>query len=230
MLRQVLLAIGIVFAAMPLVGRAQVVPAVPPPDTSVGTALVNLASRSAVVFAGQVVSIHRRDGVVEILFRVDAPVMGQVGTTYTLREWAGLWPPGQWRYTVGERAMVFLHGTSQAGFSSAVDGGEGVVPLLPGTGGTPLLDVRRLSTRVQRQIGQPLPDATAGAIRLADAAELVRNWRTAGVREPSRRPLPPGAGVVPRRVASGPAALIHLSPSQRGMVHVELQQDDNAAR
>jgi hypothetical protein len=220
--------VGLLAGVLPEEGSAQVAQ----PDASVGAALENLASRAATVFAGQVISIQRHGGVVEIVFRVDVPVAGQVGSTYTLREWAGMWPPGQWRYTVGERAMVFLHASSQAGLSSAVDGGEGVVPLVPGTDGTPLLDVRRLSTRVLRQVGQPLPDASVGAISLADATQLVVNWRTGIRREPARRPLPPGLGVVPRRTGQNstlPTAQIHLNTAQRGRVAVLLQESANAA-
>ena len=86
------------------------------PDASVSAALANLSQRAATVFVGQVVDIRRNAGVVEIQFRVDTPLVGQTGGSYTLREWAGMWPQGQWRYRVGERALVFLHGTSSCGF------------------------------------------------------------------------------------------------------------------
>jgi hypothetical protein len=183
-----------------------------------------------VVFAGQVIAIQRHGGVVEIVFRVDTPVLGQAGTTYTLREWAGLWPPGQWRYTVGERAMVFLHGSSQAGLSSAVDGGEGIVPVVGSADGTRLLDVRRLSTRVLRQVGQPLPDADTSGITLADAVKLVATWKTAPVREPSRHPLLPNVPLLPRRAGSAnlPETRIQLSPAHTGPVEFLLQRGDDA--
>jgi len=116
---------------------------------------------------------------------------GQVGGNYTLREWAGMWPQGLWRYRVGERALVFLHGTSSAGLSSAVDGGEGVVPVMADSHGTVLLDVRRLSTRVLRQVGQPLDDGN-GAMALSDALPVIESRGTKPVR-PVRRPLPPAA-------------------------------------
>jgi len=234
-MRQWMVAAGLgwalVFAPFaPLKSNAQ---AVAEPDPSVGAALQNLASRAAVVFAGQVISIQRHDSVVEIVFRVDTPVVGQVGPTYTLREWAGMWPPGQWRYTVGERAMVFLHRSSQAGFSSAVDGGEGVVPLVHAKDGTPLLDVRRLSTRVLRQVGQPLPDADNGAITLSDAVQLVQTWRTVRGSGPSRRPLPIPVRAAPRR-ASGfgdqPQVRIAVRPGQRAAVNVVVQRGADAAQ
>src|SRR5215469_6090989 len=156
------------------------------PDASVSAALANLSRRAAAVFVGQVVDIRRLAGVVEIQFRVDTPVLGQTGGSYMLREWAGMWPQGQWRYRVGERALVFLHGTSSAGLSSAVDGGEGVVPVMAASDGTVLLDVRRLSTRVLRQVGQPLNDGN-DAMALNDALPVIKSR---GAR-PVRRPLPP---------------------------------------
>ena len=176
------------------------------PDLSVEAALQDLASRAAVVFVGQVVAIQRHTGSGEIKFRVDRPVTGQVSASYTLREWAGLWPPGQWRYTVGERAMVFLHASSGAGFSSAVDGAEGVVPVVGTAEGVPLLDIRRLSTRVLRQVGTPLPSTQAGAIALEDALPLVTNWNRRPLRPPVRRGLPD----VPRPATRTPATSVHL--------------------
>jgi hypothetical protein len=160
------------------------------PDASVTAALGNLSARAATVFVGQVTAIRREAGVVEVEFRVDTPVVGQAGATYTLREWAGMWPPGMSRYRVGERALVFLHGTSSVGLSSAVDGGEGVVPVMADADGTVLLDVRRLSTRVLRQVGQPLDDGN-GAMALKDALPVIVSRGVVPVRRPVRRPLPP---------------------------------------
>jgi hypothetical protein len=172
------------------------------PDASVTDALVNLSQRAATAFVGQVVDIRRQAGVVEIQFRVDTPVLGQTGGSYTLREWAGMWPQGQSRYRVGQRALVFLHGTGSAGLSSVVDGAEGMVPVMADTDGTVLLDVRRLSTRVQRQPGEALSDVSDGGIALKDALPVVASRGTAIVR-PVRRPLPPGTTSIvsnPRQV------------------------------
>lgn len=161
------------------------------PDASVTDALANLSRRAATVFVGQVVDIRRDAGVVEIQFRVDTPVVGVADANYTLREWAGMWPQGQMRYRLGQRAVVFLHGTSSAGLSSVVDGSEGMVPVVADATGAVLLDVRRLSTRVQRHVGQPLTDVSDGAIALSDALPVIES-RGAMVRRPVRRPLPPG--------------------------------------
>jgi hypothetical protein len=185
------------------------------PDASVEAALGNLSQRAATVFVGQVVGIRRNAGVVEIQFRVDTPVVGQTGGSYTLREWAGMWPLGQWRYHVGERALVFLHGTSSVGLSSAVDGSEGVVPVMADTDGTVLLDVRRLGTRVLRQIGEPLADVSDGAIALKDALPLIQS-RGAAVVRPVRRPLPRGTTPI---VATGSGVMtkIPARPIEEGM-------------
>lgn len=159
------------------------------PDASVTAALGNLSARAATVFVGQVTAIQREAGVVDVVFRVDTPVLGNAGATYTLREWAGMWPPGMQRYRVGERALVFLHGASTAGLSSAVDGGEGVVPVMSDAKGTVLLDVRRLATRVLRQPGQPLVNGD-GAMALQDALPVIES-RGGTTLRPVRRPLPP---------------------------------------
>jgi len=161
------------------------------PATSVAGVLRSLASRTGVVFVGQVQRIVPKDGVVEITFLVQQPVMGVVGGTYVEREWAGRWSGGQQRYWVGQRAMFFLYAPSAAGLSSSVDGMAGVVPLVPmGAKADPLLDVRMLTTRVVRPAGSPMRDAGLGAIALADAKSVVTNWRVGKQTEIVRRSLP----------------------------------------
>jgi hypothetical protein len=177
------------------------------PDASVGSALVNLASRAGVVFVGQVEKIDRKGGLVEVRFAVEQTVVGEVGSTYTLREWSGLWTGGRQRYFVGQRAMVFLHapGTSAGGsegLSSPVDGMDGVVPVVvQGADAEPLVDVRWLETRVQRSVGSKLAGEDAGAITLASATALVRSGRVGS--EPVRLPLPLPVRPIPIAVGSG---------------------------
>ena len=161
-----------------------------PLQTTVSGALQSLASRAATIFSGQVVSIDRRAGVVEITFRVEQPVAGAVGPSYVLREWAGLWPPGQLRYHVGERALLFVHAPSSAGFASPVNGQEGVVPVLvEGANAPALLDVRRLAAGLQRTPGTPLAPEGEGAVQLADAIALITATKQAGATRGV--PLPP---------------------------------------
>jgi hypothetical protein len=166
------------------------------PDGSVGEALRNLASRAGVAFTGRVVEIDRKGGVVEVVFNVEQPLLGDVGATYTLREWGGLWAAGQQRYAVGERVAVFLHAPGKSGLSSPVDGMEGIVPVVQESAdGEPLLDVQRLAARVRRSVGEPIVDAANGAMALADAKAVVAGWNRPLALEPVRRPLP--VGVVP---------------------------------
>ncbi|MDE1163004.1 MAG: hypothetical protein PW792_13815 [Acidobacteriaceae bacterium] len=156
-------------------------------DVSVGAALRSLASRAENAFVGQVVSITRKGGVVEVVFRVDQNVMGNgTGATFTLREWAGLWPVGMQRYWVGERAMVFVQAASAAGLSSPVDGAEGVVPVvMAGDGSAPQVDVRRLATRVQRSLETPLASVAVSAfVPLQEAAAVAAAWREPTWKEP----------------------------------------------
>lgn len=161
------------------------------PATSVAGVLRSLASRAGVVFVGQVERIEPKDGVVEITFLVQQPVMGVVGGTYVEREWAGRWSGGQQRYWVGQRALFFLYAPSTAGLSSTVDGTMGMVPLvLTGAKADPLLDVRMLAARVVRRVGSPIRDAGLGAITLTDGKSVVRNWRVENRPEIVMRSLP----------------------------------------
>jgi hypothetical protein len=163
------------------------------PPASVSGVLRSLASRASVVFVGEVESIKPNGGVMEIVFRVQQPVIGEVGSTYTLREWSGRWSGGQQHYRLGQRSMVFLYAPSAAGLSSPVDGMAGVVPLIPmGADTDPLLDVRMLATRVERSVGSPVADADFGSIALADALAVVAAWNRDPLPEPIKHPLPIG--------------------------------------
>jgi hypothetical protein len=98
-----------------------------------------MARLASVVFAGQVIAVHRREGtggstgVVEIQFAVEDAVRGVSGGAYTLREWAGLWPAGEQPFRVGERFLMLLHAPSAAGLSSPVGGMDGAIPIRGGS-------------------------------------------------------------------------------------------------
>jgi hypothetical protein len=77
-----------------------------------------------------------------------------------------------------------------------------VVPVMADTDGTVLLDVRRLSTRVLRQVGQPLSDGN-GAMALNDVLPVIESRGTKPVR-PVRRPLPPAAVQLPPPSSGAP--------------------------
>jgi hypothetical protein len=160
---------------------------------SVAGVLRSLASRAAIVFVGQVESIEPNGGAMQIVFRVEKPVIGEVGDTYTLREWSGRWAGGQQHYRLGQRSMIFLYAPSAAGFSSPVDGMAGIVPLIPmGADQDALLDVRMIATRVERSESTPIADADFGAIALADALAVVAGWNHEPPMEPVKHPLPVG--------------------------------------
>jgi hypothetical protein len=163
------------------------------PETSVSGALASLASRAGVAFTGRVAKIERTGDVVDVTFDVEESMIGSVGATYTLREWAGLWPPGSSRFSMGERVAIFLNAPNAAGMSSPVDGADGVVPVVQVAANQPvLLDVRRLAARVQRAVGQPIAGEADGAVGLEDVKTLIASSRRGVQFELPRRPLPPG--------------------------------------
>jgi hypothetical protein len=169
------------------------------PDRTLGDALRHLADHAGVAFVGRVQKIEPpspdHQGVAVITFEVLQPVAGSPGPVYTVREWAGLWTMGRQRYTLGQRALFFFHPVNAAGLTSPVDGMEGVVPLVPTTADTsPLLDTRRLATRIVRSVGDPLPNGGASAIALTDAVAVLT--RPGAMLEPAVLTLP--EGVQPR--------------------------------
>ena len=105
------------------------------PAASVGAELRGLASRAGVVFVGQVEKIEPKDGVVEITFTVQQPVLGVVGGSYVMREWAGRWTGGcsgiGWASGRCSFCMRLRGANGMAGLSSPVDGMMGVVPVVP---------------------------------------------------------------------------------------------------
>jgi hypothetical protein len=168
------------------------------PETSVDEVLRDLASRSAVVFVGQVELIERSAGIVSVTFAVEQPVLGEAGERFTLKEWAGLWTGGRQRYHVGQRAMVFLHAANASGLGSPVDGTDGVVPVIvQGADEDPLVDVRLLQARVLRSVGSAIDGGGAGAMTLQQATQVVQAWNRTEKPVPVLVPLPVGARPLP---------------------------------
>jgi len=101
-------------------------------------ALQEMSQLAGVIFTGQVVEVRRlaadsgATGVVEISFAVEEAVRGVSGGTYTVREWAGLWPAGDTPFLVGQRYLMLLHAPSAAGLSSPVGGMDGAIPIRGG--------------------------------------------------------------------------------------------------
>jgi len=105
-----------------------------PPQTT-NDALHAMSQLAGVIFTGQVIGVRRLDGVdgatgvVEITFAVEDAVRGVSGSTYTLREWAGLWPAGEEPFRVGQQFLMLLHAPGAAGLSSPVGGMDGAIPI-----------------------------------------------------------------------------------------------------
>lgn len=178
------------------------------PNSAITGELRSLASHSALVFVGQITSIQRRTGVVDVAFRVEQTVSGAAAGTYVMHEWAGLWPPGHLRYVVGQRVLAFVYGASAAGLNGPVHGAEGLVPVVvQGANAPRLLDVRRLAAAVVRAPGTPLPSERDGAIPLNDAIASFTQAATGTHSEFTRLPIPitahPPAAMQPDHGAGG---------------------------
>lgn len=115
-----------------LTARAQ---AVNPPQTT-EDALRQLAEQAGIIFTGAVTAVRRpapaspqAAGVVEIDFAVTDAIRGVFGSTFTLREWAGLWAANDQPFRPGQRFLMLLHTPNAAGFSSPVGGPDGAIPI-----------------------------------------------------------------------------------------------------
>jgi len=126
------------------------------PPTSVEEALHQLSDHAAIVFLGEVTAVRlpspQHPATVEIDFRVDIPIRGLTTSTYTLREWPGLWPtPNDApRYRPGIRLLILLHAPNALGLSSPVGGlMAGAIPIRPTTdSSTQIADLRWLATHL----------------------------------------------------------------------------------
>ena len=160
-------------------------------EEGVAAELQLLASRAGTIFVGQITLIERKGSIVEVTFRVEQSVAGAPGSTCVLREWAGLWPPGHFRYTVGQRVLAFLHAPSAAGLSSPVHGAEGLVPVIvQGADAPQLLNIRRVAAAVVRNPNTPLPTDEEAGMLLAEAVGLIAPEATGHRVSRVRLPLP----------------------------------------
>jgi len=139
-------------------------------DTTVEDALHRMSDQAGVVFLGEVVAIRHiageggASGVVEVEFRVDQAVRGCTGgSSYVLREWAGLWSGGDQRYRVGQRLLMLLHAPGAGGVTSPVGGMAGAIPIRGSASALqttvaasstppPVADLRWVGTRLQRSV------------------------------------------------------------------------------
>jgi hypothetical protein len=118
-----------------LLGGAAWAQAAAPPQTT-EDALRQLVNEAGVIFSGTVTAVRRpapaapgAAAVVEIDFAVTDAVRGVSGSSYTLREWAGLWPGSDQPFRPGQRYLMLLHTPNPAGLSSPVGGPDGAIPI-----------------------------------------------------------------------------------------------------
>lgn len=150
----------------------------PPVPRTVEEALHQMSDLAGVIFVGEVTAVRHRQGeqgasgVVEIDFRIDQAVRGCASnSTFTLREWAGLWAGGDERYRPGQRLLMLLHSPSPSGITSPVGGMDGVIP------------IRAANTSTQDSAA-PLASAstTTAADPLTGITPLVADLRWIGAR------------------------------------------------
>jgi hypothetical protein len=156
-----------------------------------------MSDSAGVIFVGEVTAIRSlagvngSSGVVEVDFRIDQAVRNCTpNSTYTLREWAGLWAAGDQRYRTGQRLLMLLHAPGPSGISSPVGGMTGAIPVRASTtspdtasattASAPLIaDLRWVGTHLQR----PLPYASS-TIVTAQSSPSVSDTSTAAQQAP----------------------------------------------
>jgi len=171
-----LLAISLLACSRPVVSQTPTQQTLP---QTVEDALHYLSDDAGIIFAGEVTAIRTHagengaSGIVEIDFRVDQAIRGcAAGSTYTLREWYGLWAGSTPRYQPGQRLLVFLHQPGPSGISSPVGGPTGIIPIRgtssspqaasSSTTSTPLIaDLRWVGALLQRPSAPTEPLVTA---------------------------------------------------------------------
>jgi len=156
-----------------------------------------MSDSAGVIFIGEVTAIRSvngtngASGIVEVDFRVDQAVRNCTSnSTYTLREWAGLWAAGDQRYRTGQRLLMLLHAPGPSGISSPVGGMAGAIPVRASTtspdtasattASAPLIaDLRWVGTHLQR----PLP-YTSSILVTAQSFPSVSDTSTAAQQAP----------------------------------------------
>ena len=158
---------------------------------TVEAALHQMTEHAGVIFVGTVAEIRRSEnngfggGIVEIRFDVEQPVRGCSGSSYTLREWGGLWNANEGRYRVGQHLLVLLHTPGPTGLSSPVGGMDGAIPLRASGAGVkrsdastaapvPVADLRWIAAKLVRPVhytsSKPVAMALARSADVSPAA------------------------------------------------------------
>jgi len=214
------LALGFVLLASEC-GAAQEPPQIALPQTT-NDALHAMSQLASVIFTGQVAVVRRMDGVngatgvVEVEFAVEDAVRGVSGSTYTLREWAGLWQAGDEPFRVGQRFLMLLHAPSAAGLSSPVGGMDGAIPIR-GNAQTQAIDSAvTASARIVATKTDSAGTSTPAECRLVDlrwvATRVVQplSYRT----EPGSHPMGETLSVHTDAETAGPSNAAPASASQ----------------
>ncbi|HEX2917127.1 MAG TPA: hypothetical protein VHN81_01320 [Edaphobacter sp.] len=135
-----------------------------------------MSDLAGIIFVGEVTAIRDTpgqqgaSGIVEIDFRINQALRGcTAGSTYTLREWAGLWEAGDQRYRIGQRLLMMLHSPTDSGVSSPVDGMNGAIPIIPPTSNSASSSSQMLATAASAT-SPPVADLRWIAAQLARAA------------------------------------------------------------
>jgi hypothetical protein len=168
-----------------------------PASQTIEEALHQMSDSAGIIFVGEVTAIRSRSGengssgIVEVDFRIDQAVRNCIpNTTYTLREWVGLWSAGDQRYRIGQRLLMLLHAPGPSGITSPVGGMTGAIPIRASTpspdtasattASAPLIaDLRWIGTRLQR----PLP-YTSSTLVTAQTTPSVSDTSTAAQQAP----------------------------------------------
>lgn len=198
--RKLFTLLAISFTLHTSVSRAQIAT---PPSQTVEQALHQMSDLAGVIFVGEVTAVREKpgqqgaSGIVEIDFRIDQPVRDCLaGSTYTLREWAGLWQAGDQRYRVGQRLLMMLHTPGPAGISSPVDGMNGAIPVVPAIFSSQMLATADTATPpltadlkwIVAQLARPAPFPATGAQLTAQS--LPGTLSATNLQESQQTPLP----------------------------------------
>jgi hypothetical protein len=188
-----------------------------------------MSDMAGIVFVGHVTAVRHREsedvasGVVEVEFFIEQAVRGcTAGSTYVLREWAGLWSGGDQRYRVGQRLLMFLHAPGRGGVTSPVGGMAGVIPI-GGAGSAPrandastsaplaVADLRWVGTKLVRSVVYRSDAVPSVAKRVGDRADST----VAATRSVDAATADPSDASVPAQQASLDAVMGMLNTWQR---------------
>jgi hypothetical protein len=187
-------------------------------DADTTTALLEMAGRAGLIFAGHVVSITRNDtaGFVDVRFAIDQPVSGCPPTgEYGVREWAGLWAGNASRYQAGQRFLMMLHLPGPSGMSAPVGGLNGAIPLLA-SGVGPVMDA---TGSVPADTGPGPLSGLAVDLRWVQAAALRQG--TATSKRPTNATTLQATGSIDSTAVGGPIAT--TTPSIGAATQVTLE-------